>query len=369
MNSVNIVHNIFKYKPKRAIRHISYNNNIVYFTLINHLQVNKKTKHIINEYKRYINRKNTNIIIKCFDHNINISPITYLMSHDDIRKISIAALINGKYLFDCYFEKQKLKKIFEVSVFDKYTNSHHEIIECLKRSTNKLKTFKLINNYVDDMVCTYACYNGYINLVKYMHRNLGLSKINFTSYKNTSCRFACVNGHIDVVKYLHKHVKLTKKDFDTFDNFAHYYAMNHGNVNILRYLDEEINTPYPQSSLFINNVVANGHYKMIEYLHKRYRLCKYNFRDVTSSGFIELCNNGYLNLQERVSRNVTLNKSRIRAICERIKNHVSLSKYLYINLGVKLYEEYVKYIKNNHEILNKKYNLDTSSLDLELSFL
>jgi len=133
----------------------------------------KKNKKIIIKYKYFLNQRNINTIISCVQHNINIIPILYQLT-----KINIDILINKSLEYN---------NIFMVNLLNNYVTIETDVF---------IKYMK------------YACFYGYINIVKYLHKNIGLSKEDFQTFNNYAYYACIINGHHKIIKYLLEEVKI-----------------------------------------------------------------------------------------------------------------------------------------------------------------
>jgi len=183
-------------------RHVSLSNNIAYWFGLHTEYISKKNKQIISKYTKIMNRKDINTLIKCTKHNINIVPILHQLNNNDINLLINEALK--------YMNINMMKHI-------NYDKIDRDLI------TKQLLIFYK---------------NGNINIVKYLHKEFGLTKQDFQS-NNNSCLRVCEYDHFDVVKYLHKEIGLTKQDFQS-DNYACRRACEYGHFDVVKYLHKEI---------------------------------------------------------------------------------------------------------------------------------
>ena len=249
MNIVDVIICCNKFNNMCIKRHTSSSHNISSFYCLEHKFINNNTKHIINV--NFINRKNVNILIKCAKYKIKVISIIYWMDNMDLQK-----LIN--YLI----------KINDFSI--------------IRRNTNILYT-KQNFQLNDNEACLMACKNGHLNIVKYLHKEIGLEKEDFQLNNNEACRMACAKGHIDVVKYLYKEIRLEKEDFQSHvNNKPCKYACTYGHIDVVKYLHQNIGLE-KEDFQSDNNYACRwacsyGHLNIVKYLHREIGLTNKDFQ-------------------------------------------------------------------------------------------
>jgi len=221
-------------------RHISYVNNITNWLKLDVNYIKKENKLIINRYKKILNQKDVKTLIKCIKININIVPILYHLNTDDI-KILIKNSLDYKCIKMLTYVNRLLKQYFQSGNSYVYQQACYNgclnIIKFLCKNIGLAKKdLQLKNNFA----CKLACKYGHINIVKYLHRHIGLTKEDYISSNNYACQMACKYNHINVVKYLHQRVGLTIQNFQSDHNYALEQAYRNKHVDIIRYLHEEI---------------------------------------------------------------------------------------------------------------------------------
>jgi len=235
INTTKYVNNIIK-------RHVSLSNNIVFWLKLDIKLINENTKSIINKHKKVLNQKDTNTLIKCIKHNIDIVPIMYHLNDDNIN-----LLINTSFNYiNIYMIKHignhiKINREFiakQMLMFCRY-GCVNAIKYLQKKFELTKQDFQMNNNHAG----RWACRNGHVNVVKYLHKFIGLDKTNFQSLYdiNYVCIWACQNGHINMIKYLHVMLGFTKVNFQAYDNYAYNMACRESYSTIIKYLLKEIN--------------------------------------------------------------------------------------------------------------------------------
>jgi len=86
----------------------------------------------------------------------------------------------------------------------------------------------------------YSCRYGLTDVIRYLHRGIGLSLEDFLCNDYSGIKLAFRNGNIDVIKYLHKEVGLTLKDFESYNNYICKVTCNSGYDEVAKYLHKEI---------------------------------------------------------------------------------------------------------------------------------
>jgi len=196
--------------------------------------------------------------------------------------------------------------------------------------------FQSNNNCVFIRAC---CQNGHIDVVKYLHQEIGITKQYFQSDNNYSCQLACSNGHIDVVKYLHQEIGLTKKDFQSCDNFACQYACKNGYLDVVKYLYQEIGLTKKdfQSS---NNYACRwacyyGHFDVVKYLNKEIKLTKEDFQSNNNYACLWTCGNGHIDVVKYLHQEIGLAKQDFQSNnnyvfkCACSNGHLNVIEYLH----------------------------------------
>jgi len=69
-----------------------------------------------------------------------------------------------------------------------------------------------------------------------------MTKTDFLTYNDITLYDVCFKGYIDIIKYLHKNIGFTKEDFYTRNNMAYKVAVRKEHSDIVNYFDTEINT-------------------------------------------------------------------------------------------------------------------------------
>jgi len=296
---------VTKYVINNNKRHVSLSNNIACWLKLNINYINEENKSIINKYKKILNQKDINTIIKCTKHNINIVPVMYQLNNNNINllidesfkcinicmikhinnyvKIGYDLLIEQVNIFcwDGYFNvvkylhkeigltQQNFQSNDNYTLLLAYENGRLNVVKYLHKKINLTKgDFQSDDNYS----LHWACRNGHLDVVKYSHKEIGLSKENFQSRNNYACRMACSYGYVDVVKYLHQEIRLTRQDFQSDDNYACRWACCNGHITVVKYLHQEIGMTKEDFQSRYNYAYRwacnNGHVDVVEYLKK-----------------------------------------------------------------------------------------------------
>jgi len=305
MNIVDIITISRKFTNDNDDRHITYNNNITYFINISHNYINPENKHILNNYKRFLNQLNMKTIIQCIKSNIIIVPILYRLSNHDIiilinnsiehNNIDFLNILSDCIYFDnTFFRKTHIILLDIIKLIHKkvgltkedyqtkysyvyYTACEYGRVNVIKYLHKEIKLtkedFQSQNNYV----CRLACNHGQINIIKYLHQKIGFEKHNFEpNISNNSCILACQNGNINVVKYLHEYIGLTKADFQFSNNDACMIACQDGHIDVVKYLHKVIGLTkrdfQSQNNSPCRLACIHGHIDVINYLYEEFGL-------------------------------------------------------------------------------------------------
>jgi hypothetical protein len=105
-------------------------------------------------------------------------------------------------------------------------NGHLKVLKCFRN------TYKLSNSDALDAF-KYACLNGHLDMVKYLHVNFGMTKeILLGKDMLDALKCACSKGHLQIVKYLHTDIGVTEDNTSE----AIKYACNASQAKITEYL-------------------------------------------------------------------------------------------------------------------------------------
>jgi len=371
MNYIDTINIVFKYIKNINSRHVSFKENIGCIGLLTDY-INKENSNIINKYKQYLNKKDTNVITRCIWYNINIVPILYQSTNDDIdiliceaiESVNINMLINiNNYI--------KIDSERMMEHLDQWTGRYininlikfiHKILgvskDCLKNynlwskcNAYVVETFRYFHknigfNITDfnfnekTMLLENMC--GYNNLhtIKYLHKNANLSRTYLMSiidgirkyechgnyihmikyfYEHMKCQKddfvlmhlnACSLNNLNIVEYLHKIVGFNKIDFQMRNNGALHTAVSKGHIDIIKYLHKNLGFTKEE---FINChayelACKNNKVETIQYLHKEIGLTKEDFQLDNSICCVRACNNGNFNIVEYLHQEVGLTK-------------------------------------------------------------
>ena len=66
--------------------------------------------------------------------------------------------------------------------------------------------------FLDNWALRYACDNGHLNVVTYLHREIGLTVDDLRSDDNYALYTACKYDHLDIVEYLQDNFELEEKE-------------------------------------------------------------------------------------------------------------------------------------------------------------
>jgi len=317
MNIVDNNVNITKYVNINIKRHTSSSNNTACFIKLDTEYINKENKPIINKHKKILNQKDTNTLIKCTKHNINIVPIMYQLNDDDIHSlineackyinINMINLINNYIKINCY--DLFVGKLEDHITYVACEDGHINIIKYLHKNLGLTKKCFL---YPHSPELGIACMYGNINIVKYLHKKMKVTTKDFQLANNTACRWTCQNGHVEVVKYLHKKVKLTKEDFKEQDNYSCTRACINGHINVVKYLHQEVKL-LKKDFQAQNNYACRlscrfGRIEVIKYLHKVIKLTMQDFQSNDNEAYEYARLNGYDDVIKYLHDKILINK-------------------------------------------------------------
>jgi len=309
MNIVDNDLNTTKYTDNNNKRHVSSINNITYWLKLNVDYINEENKQIINKYKKILNQKNIDTIIKCIKYSINIVPIIYQFNHNNIHlliskalrcmNIYIIKLINKHARINCDIINKQLLMHYLIN-YIKFTKFLHE---------KKILTKQDIQLY-DNFACKWICEKGYVDTVKYFHKNIGLEKVDFQSNNNISCVNACEKGHVHVIKYLHQRIGLTKQDFQSRNNYAYQYACRYGYIDVVKYLHQHIGlTKNDLQNINICSIACiYGHIDVIKYLHRDFGMTKEDFQSDNNDACFNTCMYGHIDVVKYLHKVIGLTK-------------------------------------------------------------
>jgi len=139
---------------------------------------------------------------------------------------------------------------------------------------DKEANFIIYNDQIKTNMCNIAKLFETRDLIKYLHKEIKLTKKDFQSNKNLACQWACIYGHLDVVKYLHKEIGLTNEDY----NRACQLACLYGNIDVIKYLHQELKLSKQWFQVCINYACYYGHLDVVKYLHRNIGLTKEDFQ-------------------------------------------------------------------------------------------
>ena len=238
MNIVDINYGIRKFSNKLVIRHTTHVTHMASILTFDGKYINKNTSHVVKKYNKLLDIKKLSIITKCITNNIRVRIMFYKMNINDIDLIVTTSLDCGN--------KHYLKIINNnINIIKKTPNEYmQEYIHKLLYKNNinaimffvKILQFNDIDDNNDKLLISHLCENGYLNVIKYLHKYNVLS-IHYFQFQIIT---ACKNGHINIVKYLHTKVGLTTQDFRSCDNIACCLAVSNGNLKTVKYLHTKI---------------------------------------------------------------------------------------------------------------------------------
>jgi len=192
--------------------------------------------------------------------------------------------------------------------------------------------------------CKFACNNNHIDVVKYLHQEIRLSKDDFQSDNNEACRWACKHGHINVVKYLHQEIGLTKQDFQSDYNYACRWACLNGHIDVVKYLHQEIKLTKQDfrsnDNYACQLACQNGHINVVKYLHQEIELSKDDFQSDDNYACKLACENGEIDVVKYLHQEIRLTKQDFQSddnyACEWAcrNGHLGVVKYLHQDIGI-----------------------------------
>jgi len=217
-------------------RHVTFNNNAVFWLTLNANYVSYCSTDIIVKYKQYLDQSDFNGILDLSSScNIYIFPILFKIKID----------------YD------------QLSKFIIYRNI-------------TLNTLKLLHNIIGlddpffvqryDLICSELCKNGDLMSIKYLHKHVNLTKIN------------CVTPYhyywkVNIVKYFHKVFNIS----DPINNYSH--ACYHNDILLLKYTHKYMYIPTEYTidivKLHGTNIIMcceNNHLDCLRYVHKKMKM-------------------------------------------------------------------------------------------------
>ena len=194
-------------------------------------------------------------------------------------------------------------------------------------------------NCINDLIYV-ACKNGYFNVIKSLHKDIGLSKDKFMVSNNRSIKAACKFGHLNIIKYLHKIVGFTKEDFKSASDEMCFSSCEFGYIDIVKYLHIEIGFTKSEFQALKNRICVvscykNGNVEIIRYLHEEIGFTKEEFQS-KDSAYIYACINGNFDIVKYLCSYIGIKEHVVPLIFEKacVYGHIDIVKYLHINFYI-----------------------------------
>ena len=170
---------------------------------------------------------------------------------------------------------------------DKYQEIKNDLYKLIESNDMLLLKYAAKNHFTELIVynkiynlITYAARHNNLDMVKYLHKELGLigdngaiahaarhNNLDMVEYlrkemgltgDNYAIKFAAENNHLDMVKYLHKELGLTG------NKWAMAYAIENNHLDVVKYLHEEMGITGDDE--IIEWVAIKNHLEIAEYL-------------------------------------------------------------------------------------------------------
>jgi ankyrin repeat protein len=200
-----------------------------------------------------------------------------------------------------------------------------------------VKVFKISKSYFNKDHLITACFRGHLNVVMYLHDEIGLTSID----KDTALNYACNGGYIDLVKYLVEVFGLTLNEYRAFKANIVYIVIYARSMEILEYLKKKLNLNADDARLNENEALyescSMGCFDFVKYLIEDFGL---DGDDVASSEYLPLriaCSDGHLDIVKYLVNTFNLQIESFRMghnytlINTCIGGHFDSVKYLFEN--------------------------------------
>jgi len=173
-------------------------------------------------------------------------------------------------------QKAKFERLPAQLLWTACTAGHTDIVAFF------LQTFKVTRHTSAILLLNcldIASSHNRIDLVRYLCESFGLSRRTCRQKGNHSAfRIACKSGCLEVVKYLHGHLRLTRKDVCSNHNIAIVAACERDYIEVLSYLCEALPLTVSDLGSDVNLVLAAALRSMskdvIRYLHRHFKLVR-----------------------------------------------------------------------------------------------
>lgn len=308
----NIYDNIFViniYINKTRKRHVSLMNNYCYFS-----QIKPKSKLIVNQYKKYLDSRNPEIVVSCIKNDIQIKPILRLMNSDDIDCLisSTKKSLNDYYakLFNIKDEcinsihtgnlkYIKLTNIINIQMFFHDSRIHNRL-NVLKYLCKKYR--HKCDDYHDHLIrirsfkiFKYLFVKNYAKIINSNTSNMSVSmnRFVFSNYKtlaysvnkfgedifntNVPCRFETIrNNHIKLLKLIPK--KYITRIYPNI--LIDVFELN--DINIIKYLHKDCDFDFKNvKHRILPKICKLNKLFAIKYLHEEHNFTKNDFQIVS----------------------------------------------------------------------------------------
>lgn len=161
-------------------------------------------------------------------------------------------VLKNKSIVDLKHQFYDLPFISELEILTNTEYEDHFTDYAIKHGfLNLLKYLHKNEYYLDNLACNLAAKHGFLEILEYLHKN-GFS------WNENACLEAAKNGFLEILKYLHE-------NGCSFDEDACEYASCNGHLDCLKYLHEN-NCPW--SHFVFNHTAENGHLECLKYLLK-----------------------------------------------------------------------------------------------------
>jgi len=292
MNMVDINYVMNKFINKLIKRHVSCILNISSILSLDGNHINQETLYVIKKYSKTMDIKKISIMIKYIKYNIKTKLIFYKMSDDDINSIIIFSLdydnkyylnhiddninitnvMKKNYLIKCFYESSEKNNVNSVLFLakrlqiDDYDSSDDDSDYSSDSSDSSDDSdddddYDYIFNKktILDSLCTNEMH---LNIIKHLQKIFKLTKQDFQSDDNRVIKYACLKDDVDVVKFLHKKINLTKEDLTKKD------------------LEISNSNNYIQLAKNCYKFACDKEYNnIIKYLHEKFGFTKEDFND------------------------------------------------------------------------------------------
>lgn len=153
-------------------------------------------------------------------------------------------------------------------------NNHLEVAKWLYEIYNPAQVYGIEILRIEVQLMVYVV--GYLELARWLHTTLGLTRENVTVVDNYVLRVTCEKGRLEFAKWLHATYSLTPEDAKAENNEALRHACKGGHLEIAKWLHETYGLTQADARTNDNEALrhacSNGHLEVAKWLCEMYSL-------------------------------------------------------------------------------------------------